>query len=143
MPLNFFGRPRPRWMLFWAFVYTPVGLVVGLSLTGSGNRHCPALLQPPQVWLLLLALLSAVSAALARQRYRRGPPNRGLALWIIAPTVCGLACTTALQFLFGYNLNVYLLSSATVACIAVTVYWLLLAEEARAAEQGQPEGPPE
>jgi hypothetical protein len=129
IPLNYFGRPRPRWMFFCGFVYTPIGPLIIMSLFWSGHKWCPTLLQPPQIWLLLLALLSAMSMVMVFQRYRRAQPNRVLAIRVIVPTMCGLACTAALQVIFAYNVYVYLLSSTTVACIAATVYGLLLAKE--------------
>lgn len=127
-PLNYFGLPRSRRIFFCAFVYTPIGPLIILSLAWSGREWCPALLQPPQLWLLLLALISALSAGMVFQRYRAASPDKALAMKVIVSTTFGLACTTLLQVIFAYGFNVYVLSSVTVACIAATLYWLSLAE---------------
>ena len=127
-PVNYFGRPRSRRIFFCAFVYTPIGPLVILSFAWSGREWCPALLQPPELWLLLLALISTMSAGMIFQRYRAASPDKALAMKIIVSTTFGLACTTLLQVIFAYGLNVYVLSSLTLACIAAISYWLSLAE---------------
>jgi hypothetical protein len=128
--LNYFGRPRSRRIFFCGFVYTPIGPLIILSLAWSGRAWCPTLLQPPQIWHLLLALLSVMSAGMVFQRYRKEPPNRVLAKRVFVSTIAGLVCTAVLQVFFGNSAYVWLFSSITVACMAATAYWLLLAKEA-------------
>lgn len=136
MPISFFRLPRPRWIFFCGFVYSLIGPLVVLSLSWSGHKWCPAWLQPPQIWLVLLTLLSALSAVMVFQRYLRAPRNRAIAMWVIVPTLCGLTCTAVLQAILRYNVYVCVLSSTTVACMSATVYWLLLAKDGSREETG-------
>jgi hypothetical protein len=130
MPLNYFGRPRSRRILFCGFVYTPIGmLALAGVLISLYWRWLPVPFQPPQLCLLLVALSSAMSAGMVMQRYRRAPQDKTLSARVLLPVLFGLVGTLVLQVVFGYSLYVYVLSSITAACIAATVYWLSLARE--------------
>lgn len=126
-PINFFGYPRTRRIFFLVFMYTPITPLIMMNLIPS-NRNW-LLLQLPHFWLLLLSLLSGMSAGLVFHRYRRVPANKSLKKKLLALTICVLGFTTILEITSAYDAWVYALSSITVACMAATVYWLLLAKE--------------
>jgi hypothetical protein len=129
-PLSYFGRPRSRRLLFFVLIYTPITPLIMASAIWSGRGWCPVLLQPPQIWLLLIVSLSAASAGMVFHRYREVPPNKALAIRLFVPSTCGLLGLAALQAIFRFNVYVYILSSITVVGIAATVYWLSLARGA-------------
>jgi hypothetical protein len=128
-PLNYFGRPRSRRLLFCAFVLYPIVPLVILGVAWSHWEWCPSLLRLPQLWFLLVALSSAMSAGLIFQRYRAAAPDKALAKKIFFLTICTLISAAAIQAFLVYDAYVYLLSSTTSACIAAEVYWLFLAKE--------------
>jgi len=134
-PFNYFGRPRPRWMFFCAFLYTPTVPLILASVELSDARWCPVLLRLPQFWLFLVTLLSVTSTALIFHRYRRAAPNKTWAVRVSNGTLLGLGVTGAIQVMWGYGLTVYLLSSITMACVAASAYWLSLAKEGTAAHE--------
>ena len=140
-PLNFFGRPRSRRLVFCALIYSPIGPLVILSTVWSDAKWCPTLLRAPQFWLLLTALLSAVTAALLFQRYLRSGPNKTSAMRVLIGTLSILGLEAAIQLMFTYSTYVYVLSSITLACIAASVYWLSLAREANTGRSPQVQVP--
>lgn len=131
---NYFGRPRPRWMFFCGFLYTPTIPLIILSVEWSDAKWCPVLLRLPQFWLLLAALMSVASTGLIFHRYRRAAPNKTWAVNVLIGTLLGLGLTGAVQMMSGYSLTVYVLSSITCACVAASAYWLSLAREGAAHE---------
>jgi hypothetical protein len=133
-PVNYFGRPRPRWMFFCAFLYTPTIPLILMSAEWSDARWCPVLLRLPLFWLLLVTLLSAASTALIFHRYRRAAPNKTWAVRVSIGTLLGLGVTGAVQVMSGYNPAVYVLASITVACVGASTYWLSLSREGTAHE---------
>jgi hypothetical protein len=136
-PINYFGRPRSRRIFFAGFVYTPIGPLLILSAAWSGHRWCPKLLQPPQLWLLLITLLSGMAAGMIFQRYRLATGNRVLATRISVSTVCLLACSVVSYAFSAGGAWVLLLSSTVVICAAGTAYWLLLARESNRTAPGR------
>jgi hypothetical protein len=128
-PLNYFGRPRSRRLLFCAFVLYPITPLVIVGLAWSRWKWCPSLLRLPQLWLLLVALSSAMSAGMVFQRYRAATANKAFGRKVALLTICGLASATAIQVFLVYDGYLYSLSSIAFACIAATVYWLSLAKE--------------
>jgi hypothetical protein len=79
--------------------------------------------------MLLVALLSAISAAMAVQRYRSVPPDKLLGAKFVWFTAFGLASVITLYIIFAYDPYMCVLSSITVVSAAGTSYWLLLAKE--------------
>jgi hypothetical protein len=133
-PLSFFGRPRSRRLLFCALIYSPIGPLVLLSLVWSDWKWCPTLLRIPNIWLLLVALLSATSAAMIFQRYRRVAANAANKAWftiVLVPALLILGFEAVVQVISGDGVYVYGLSSIAILCISATVYWLSLAREER------------
>ena len=66
-PINYFGRPRPRWMFVLAFIYMPIAFLIAPSVIWYDLPWCPTLLRPPQFFLVLAALLSGLTASLVYQ----------------------------------------------------------------------------
>lgn len=129
-PINYFGRPRPRWIFFCAFVYAPIGPLIIMSQEWADAKWCPAILQPPRIWLLLVALVSIVSLGLIFQRYRvAGRVEHRVGTVLAVGTLLVLVLATVGQIFVGYDLEMYLLSSITVTCMAASVYWLSRARE--------------
>ena len=129
-PISYFGRPRSRRIFLCAFVYTPVIPLIMMSVGWSSLNWCPTLLKIPQVLLLLVTSLSAVSAGLIFQRYRnveRDATRVGRILARVTLLLLGLA--TSVQIMLRYDLYMYVLSSITLLCTAATVHWLWLARE--------------
>jgi hypothetical protein len=128
-PLNYFGRPRSRRIFVVGFIFFPVIQIVILSLIWAGHQPSPQLFRPPEVFLLLLTLLSAITAGLVFHRYRGEPPNKTLIKWILIPTASGMACTMFVDVIAGFSTFIYVMSSITTICAAGTAYWLLLGRE--------------
>ena len=128
-PINYFGRPRSRRIFFAGFVYTPIGPLLILSAAWSGHRWCPKFLQPPQLWLLLITLMSCMAAGMIFHRYRSAAGSRVMATRISISTICLLACSVVSYAFSAWAVYVLLLSSIVVICAAGTAYWLLLARE--------------
>lgn len=127
-PISYFGRPRSRRLFLCGLVYTPIIPLIILSSVWSGAQWCPVLLRRPQVWLLVVTLLSTVSSGLIFQRYRGAREDMSKAqavLIIVTIVVLGLAATV--QMILHHDVYVYALSSITLIFIAVTIYWLLFA----------------
>jgi hypothetical protein len=129
-PITFFGRPRSRRLFFAALIYSPVGPLIPMSIIWSDAPWCPILLRPPQFWLLLVVLLSALSAVLIFHRYRRVERNQARARRVVAAvTLLVLGLAAAAQIVSMYDAYMYALSSVTLTCIAATVHWSLGAKE--------------
>lgn len=129
MPLNYFGRPRSRRIFFAGFIYTPIGLLIILSLAWSSREWCPAILQPPQIWFLVLALVSIAAAGMVFQRYHSVSSDRPLAIRLFTATACVVLLSTVIRLILSYNIYIYTLSSTAVVCIAAAAYWLALAKK--------------
>ena len=129
-PINYFDCPRPRRLFFAGFVYTPIGFLILMSVEWSDAPWCPMILRLPHFYLLVVGLLSVVSAGLLFHRYRGVERTRTRATRVLAAvTLFVLGFAAAVQIFVGYDVQMYLLSSVTVACIAASVYWLSLARE--------------
>jgi hypothetical protein len=128
-PISYFGRPRARKLFFCAFVYTPIGPLIMMSLEWSGLKWCPVVLRPPQFWLLATTLLSLAAAALILQRYRTVTANKSLRAKVLVVTLSGLSVMAAAQIVFAHDVYMSFLSMAACACIAASFYWLSLARE--------------
>jgi hypothetical protein len=63
------------------------------------------------------------------QRYRRASSNKVLATGVSLVTLCTLASMGAIEMIFSYSAYLYVLSSIAVACMAISLYRLLLAKE--------------
>ena len=130
--ISFFGHPRSRRLFFCALLYSPIGPVVLLSWILSDARWCPILLRFPQIWFLLTALLSAMSAGFIFQRYR-GVANEAVDKnWekgVLLATLFTIVLATGVQLFVGYDVSMYFLSSITVVCIGLSLYWLSRAGE--------------
>jgi hypothetical protein len=101
-PISYFGRPRPRRFFFAGFVYTPIGFLILMSVEWSDAPWCPTILRLPQFFLLLVALLSAVSAGLIFHRYRGIERNRSRAERVLATsTLLVLGLAAAVQIFLG------------------------------------------
>jgi hypothetical protein len=133
-PFNYFGRPRPRWIFFCAFLYTPTIPLIIANVELSEAQWCPVLLRLPQFWLLVVTFISVASTGLIFHRYRRAAPNKTWAVRTFIATLLGLGVAGLVQVVWGYSLAVYLLSLVSVACVAASAYWLSLAREGTAHE---------
>jgi len=101
-----------------------------MSVEWSDARWCPMILRLPQFYLLVVALLSVVCAGFLFQRYRGVERTRTRATRVLAAvTLSVLGFAAAVQIFVGHDVQMYLLSSVTVACVAASVYWLSLARE--------------
>jgi hypothetical protein len=133
MPVNFFGRPRSRRILFVGSLYSPIGLLAfgGIIIFLTWKRYYPVQLQPPLLCLLLTGLSSALTAGLVFHRYRMQPSDVALARQVALLTLIVVLCAGAITITFAYSLYGFELSSIAIACIAETLYWTSLAKEER------------
>jgi hypothetical protein len=126
-PLNYFGVPRSRSLLFYAFCYllSPV-FIAGIWIFVS-MKQIPAPFQPPQLCLLLVSLLTVISMVMVFQRYRQALPNKALAGKILALTACVLGAVATIHIILGYSVYVFVLSLVAVSCVGASLHWLLRA----------------
>jgi hypothetical protein len=138
-PLNYFGVPRSRSLLFYAFCYLIGPLLFAGIWIFFTLKPIPAPFQPPQLCLLLVSLSAVFSTGMVFQRYRSALPDKVLAarVWFVAVGVLGSA--GAINVIFGYSTYLCVLSSIVLGCTAASFYWLSLAREGAspsAAENG-------
>ena len=128
-PINYFGRPRARILFFYGFCYIMLPVfVVGIRVYFL-SKPSPLPFQPPQLALFLSCISSLASTGMVIQRYRRASLNKVLAIRVSLLTLCILVSMGAIEMIFSYSTYLYVLSSITVACMAISLYWLLLAKE--------------
>jgi hypothetical protein len=129
-PLSFFGRLRTRRVYFWACTVYPASapVMLGVRMFMRGKPY-PSPLHPPQLCLLLAAVMSVGTAGLVFQRYRGlASDKRRSALCALAVfLVVGFAGVFA--FFLAYSRYVYALSSLSVMCVALSAQLVLRASE--------------
>ena len=100
-PVNFFGYPRSRRLIFAFFggssIIGPLTIMsLEDSLASSGWR--PVALQSSQACLLMVAILSVMSAGLIYQRYRNvATRNRRYSVKILGIILFFLICAAGIQ----------------------------------------------
>jgi len=104
-PIGFFGCARSRRILFSAVVYTPTLPLIIASLGLSDLRWCPDILRPPEIWLLLVAVLSVASAILTFQRYHAVAGDKHWRIGILLVTSFTLGLAAAVQILLKYDIT--------------------------------------
>lgn len=119
-PISYFGRPRSRSLLFCGLIGWPIIPIIIVAVSCSGLPHCPALLQPPRVWFLLIMLSCLFSFGFVYQRYRSTSRQRLFAR-VFPATILILALTAIIQFLLTYDLYIYVLSSISLIFLAATI----------------------
>jgi hypothetical protein len=140
-PLDYFGRPRSRRILFWGLFVIPESTIAIFAIRWSfGAKPYPAAFHPPQICLLLVALSSAGSAIMTFQRYRTTAADKIASRVIVLATLLCFGMAGFAQLVLTYSTYVYLLSTFAVACIATSVYWL---SRASMRDPVSPEGSPE
>jgi hypothetical protein len=128
-PLNYFGVPRSRTLLFYAFCYLIGPLFFAGVWIFFTRKPIPAPFQPPQLCLLLVSLLAVFSTGMVFQRYRSAVPDKVLAARVLSVAVCVLGAAAAIHVIFGYSTYLCVLSSIVLGCSASSFYWLSLARE--------------
>jgi hypothetical protein len=129
-PISYFGRPRSRRLLFAVLIYSILGPLVLVSLVWADWERCPIPFRPPQIWVLLISLLSVFTAGLVFHRYHGAGTNRQFARGLLAAAVLTVGCIMVVGNSARYSPYMYLLSSLALVCVTATVYWLSLAKEA-------------
>jgi hypothetical protein len=127
-PVNFFGYPRSRKLIFALFAGCSTILPLTImsledSLATSGWRPTP--LRSSQACLLMVAIMSVLSAGLVYQRYRGAAPvdrTRGLQIFGIALLL--LAFELGIQQMFLSGLYVYVLSAIVVVGCSIEILYL-------------------
>lgn len=127
-PLKFFDRWRSRRLCFWAFFVYPASIPIYLGadfcITGAPYS---SLLHPPQLCLLLAAVMSAGTAALVFQRYHGLASDKRVRAMCALGVVFVVGFAGAFTFLQDYSRYVYALSSLTVMCLALSTNLVLRA----------------
>lgn len=125
-PFPLFGLRRSRRFLFWICIVYPSTIPIGLGavLFFKGKPY-PTPFHPPQVCLLVAAVLAAGTVGLVFQRYRGITASRGLTsvCWLVALFIIGFA--GAFELLLSSGVYIYTLSSISVVCTALSVWSLL------------------
>ena len=135
-PLDYFGRPRSRRLLFWGFVaYPETALALGGIWVFLGVKKYSAFNNPPQLCLLLVALASAGTAVMVFQRYRKSVANKQASTIVILASFLCLGMAALVQLVLTYSYYVYGLSAFSIICIAISANWLLRASENGSAVQ--------
>jgi len=119
------GRPRTRRVFFWVWcVYPLCALILAEVFLLSANHAYPTVFDPPQMGLLIEAVLSTVAGGLIFQRYR-STSFRGLRkeTFVLGGFAVGVAAI-CLQVFFAWAPYVIVLSNWVVACAAWSAYWL-------------------
>jgi hypothetical protein len=128
-PINYFGRPRARSLFFYGFCYVVLPIFVAAVRVYFLPKPTPPPFQPPQLAMLLVCLFSLASACLVVQRYQGPFQDRILATRISFLTVCIVAVMSGIEITFRHGTYLYVLSSLTIVCMAISTYSLLLARE--------------
>jgi hypothetical protein len=126
VPLNYFGRPRTRRLLFVLFtVFCALLPLVGASVefAANGGRR-PIAFQHPQLCLLMAAITSTMSAGFLLERYRKAPRSKTEGSIIFSVALCILAVAAIIQSVFSYGVYLYILSAIALIGSAVTVFCL-------------------
>jgi hypothetical protein len=127
VPLNYFGRPRTRRLLFVLFTVLCVLIpLVGASIefASDGGRR-PTAFQHPQLCLLMAAITSVMSAGFLLERYRKAESTKTEGAKVFSVTLCVLAVAAIMQSVFSYGVYVYVLSAFALvgSAIAVLCLW--------------------
>jgi hypothetical protein len=129
-PLSYFGLPRSRRLLFWGFIlYPEMALALGGIWVFFGKRAYLVFNNPPQMCLLLVALASVGMAAMVFQRYRKSIANELASKIVVLATLLCLGMAGLFQLVLAFSYYVFGLSTCSVICIAISVYWLLRASK--------------
>jgi len=137
-PLNYFGRPRSRRLFFGVFLSVPIVVLIDMNVRWSDAPWCPNLLRLPGLWLLFIALASAMSAVLILQRYRGVAGDRAWRNGLLVGTVVVLGCAWGIQVFLQHDMSICVLSSITLVSLTLTVYESLLAKEATTSAGREP-----
>ena len=128
-PLKFFDRRRSRRLFFWGFIVYPasVPIYLGADFSVRGEPYASPL-HPPQLCLALAAVMSAGTAALVFQRYRGLASDKRIRAMCALGVLLIVWFAAAFTFLEDYSRYVYVLSSLTVMCLALSTNWVLRAK---------------
>ncbi len=127
-PLKFFDRLRTRRTYLWGFIVYPASIPTYLSadFCVTGEPYSP-LLHPPQICLLLTAVMSAGTQALVFQRYHGLASDKRILAICVLGVLFVVGSAGAFTFLLDNSWYVYALSSLTVMCLAMSTHLVLRA----------------
>ena len=125
-PLQAFGQPRSRRLIFWALVVYPASclMIAGLLLFLRARAY-PMLFHPPQLCLLIAAVLSLGATVLILQRYRKAACGKICAAICIITTLTILTLSGIVGFSWMTSLFTYVVSSLIVICLGLNALHLL------------------
>lgn len=129
-PLNYFGRPRQRrllFVLFGFFIITPL-LWASATIVIHGIRP-PTAIEHVMFCVFLVTVSAVLSASLVLERFRKTGINTTWGRSVLIATLCLLTFTGIMRMTFAYSLYFYVMSSITVLCAAVAVLFLWQVQE--------------